>query len=87
LPAQELASRIVAQLAAERDPRSQENRIESVDEELERRFLARPEAPILISLPGMGVLLGAEVFWWLLRDLCAFESAETGSLPTPPGWW
>jgi transposase len=73
LPAQELASRIVAQLAAE--ILALKNRIESVDEELERRFLARPEAPILISLPGMGVLLGAE-FLVAVRDLCAFESAD-----------
>jgi transposase len=73
LPAQELASRIVAQLAAE--ILALKNRIESVDEELERRFFARPEAPILISLPGMGTVLGAE-FLVAVRDLCAFESAD-----------
>ncbi len=73
LPAQELASRIVAQLAAE--ILALKDRIESVDEELERRFFARPEAPILTSLPGMGVLLGAE-FLVAVGDLCAFESAD-----------
>jgi transposase len=73
LPAQELASRIVAQLAAE--ILALKDRIESVDEELERRFFARPEAPILTSLPGMGVLLGAE-FLVAVGNLCAFESAD-----------
>jgi transposase len=73
LPAQELASRIVAQLAAE--ILALKDRIESVDQELERRFSARPEAPILTSLPGMGVLLGAE-FLVAVGDLCAFESAD-----------
>jgi transposase len=73
LPAQELASRIVAQLAAE--ILALKDRIESIDEELERRFFARPEAPILTSLPGMGVLLGAE-FLVAVGDLCAFESAD-----------
>jgi transposase len=73
LPAQDVASRIVAELA--REILALKERIQSDDEELERRFFARPEAPILTSLPGMGVLLGAE-FLVAVVDLCAFESAD-----------
>jgi transposase len=58
LPAQEeLASRIVAELAAE--VLALKERIESIDEEIGRRFFARRGARILISLPGMGPILGA----------------------------
>jgi transposase len=73
LPAQELASRIVAELA--KDVLSLKERIESIDEELEKRFFARPEARILISLPGMGPILGAE-FLVAVGDIRTFESAD-----------
>ena len=73
LPAQEVASRIVAELAAE--VLSLKERIESIDEEIEQRFFARPGARILISLPGMGPILGAE-FLVAVGDLFAFESAD-----------
>jgi transposase len=73
LPAEAVASHIVAELAAE--ILALKDRIESIDEELGRRFFARPEAPILSSLPGMGPLLGAE-FLVAVGDLSAFESAD-----------
>lgn len=73
LPAQEVASRIVAELAAE--VLSLKERIESIDEELEKRFFVRPEARILTSLPGMGPILGAE-FLVCVGNICAFESAD-----------
>jgi transposase len=73
LPAQELASRIVAELA--KDILAPKERIESIDGELEKRFFARPEARILTSLPGMGLILGAE-FLVAVGDICAFESAD-----------
>ena len=73
LPAETIASRIVAELAG--DILALKERIESIDEELEKRFFARPEAPILTSLPGMGVLLGAE-FLVAVGDICAFSSAD-----------
>jgi transposase len=73
LPAETIASRIVAELAGE--ILALKERIESIDEELEKRFFARPEAPILTSLPGMGVLLGAE-FLVAVGDICAFSSAD-----------
>ncbi len=73
LPAQELASRIVAELA--KDVLGFKERIESIDEELGERFFARPEARILTSLPGMGAILGAE-FLVAVGDIRTFESAE-----------
>jgi transposase len=73
LPAQEVASRIVAELAA--DVLSLKERIESIDEELEKRFFAHPEARILNSLPGMGPILGAE-FLVAVGDIRTFESAD-----------
>jgi transposase len=73
LPAQEVASHIVAELAGE--ILALKERIESIDEELQKRFFARPEARILISLPGMGAILGAE-FLVCVGDISAFESAD-----------
>jgi transposase len=73
LPAQDVASRIVAELA--KDILALKERIESIDEELKQRFFARPEARILISLPGMGPILGAE-FLVCVGDICAFSSAD-----------
>jgi transposase len=73
LPAQDVASRIVAELAAE--VLTLKQRIESIDEEIGRRFFVRPEARILSSLPGMGPILGAE-FLVCVGDICAFESAD-----------
>jgi transposase len=73
LPAQDVASRIVAELAAE--VLALKVRIESIDEDLEKRFFARPEARILTSLPGMGPILGAE-FLVAVGDIRTFESAE-----------
>jgi len=73
LPAQEVASRIVAELA--NDVLGFKVRIESIDEEIGQRFFARPEARILTSLPGMGPILGAE-FLVAVGDIRAFESAD-----------
>ena len=73
LPGQEVASRIVAELAAE--VLSLKERLKSIDEEIGRRFFARPGARILISLPGMGPILGAE-FLVCVGDISAFESAD-----------
>jgi transposase len=73
LPAQEVASRIVAELA--KDVLGLKERIESIDEEIRQRFFARPEARILTSLPGMGPILGAE-FLVVVGDIRTFESAD-----------
>jgi hypothetical protein len=58
LPAQDVASRIVAELAEE--ILAFKESIARIDEDLGRRFFARPEARILTSLPDMGLFLGAE---------------------------
>jgi transposase len=73
LPAQEVASRIVAELAAE--VLTLKERIESIDEEIGQRFFAHPEARVLNSLPGMGPILGAE-FLVCVGDIRTFESAD-----------
>jgi transposase len=73
LPAENVASRIVAELAGE--ILALKESIEGLEKELGRRFFARPEASILISLPGMGGLLGTE-FMVAVGDLSTFESAD-----------
>lgn len=73
LPAEELTARIVVELAAE--VLSLKERSEALDEELQERFFNRAEAKILASLPGMGVILGAE-FLVAAGGLSAFESAD-----------
>jgi transposase len=73
LPAQDIAASIVAELAG--DVLSLKERIESIDKELQKRFFARPEARVLISLPGMGPILGAE-FLVAVGEISAFESAD-----------
>src|SRR5215217_8617378 len=73
LPAEDVTSRIVAELAGE--ALALKERIETLDEELRQRFFAREEAHILTSLPGVGVTLGAE-FLVSAGDLSAFESAD-----------
>jgi transposase len=73
LPAEQVASGIVAELA--REILTLKDRIENIDADLMQRFFVRPEAEILTSLPGMGPLLGAE-FLVVVGDLSAFESAE-----------
>ncbi|MCA1688695.1 MAG: IS110 family transposase [Actinobacteria bacterium] len=73
LPAQEVASRIVAELAGE--VLALKERLTALDEEVASRFFERPEARILASLPGIGPVLGAE-FLVAAGDLRAFESAD-----------
>lgn len=73
LPAEDVAARIIAELAEE--VLSLKDHIESTNEEIGQRFFARPEAPILTSLPGMGPILGAE-FLVAAGDLSAFDNAD-----------
>jgi transposase len=73
LPAQEVASRICAELAGE--VLALKERLATVDGEIASRFFERPEARILSSLPGIGPILGAE-FLVAVGDLSAFESAD-----------
>ena len=73
LPAEDVAIVIVSELAEE--VLTLKERLSTLDEELRRRFFARPEARILSSLPGMGPILGSE-FLVSVGDLSAFESAD-----------
>ncbi|MEJ7815996.1 MAG: IS110 family transposase [Rubrobacter sp.] len=73
LPAEDVASRLVAELAGE--VLSLKESIAVLNKELEKRFFAHLEAGILTSLPGVGVTLGAE-FLVAAGDLSAFESAD-----------
>jgi transposase len=73
IPAQEVAFCIVAELAE--DVLGLKERINTLDEDLQKRFFALPEARILASLPGMGPILGAE-FLVAVGDICAFSSAD-----------
>jgi transposase len=73
LPAQEVASRIVAEIAGE--VLALKERLLALDEEIASRFFERPEARILASLPGIGPVLGAE-FLTAVGDLSVFESAD-----------
>ena len=73
LPAEDVASEIVAELA--RSVLALKKRVDELDGDLGRRFFARPEAPILSSLPGMGPILGAE-FLVAVGDVAAFGSAD-----------
>ncbi|MGH2812128.1 MAG: IS110 family transposase [Actinomycetota bacterium] len=73
LPAEEVASSIVADIAQELT--SLKARIARVDEDLETRFFSHPQAKILASLPGMGSLLGAE-FLVEVASLAAFDSPD-----------
>jgi transposase len=73
LPAEDIAARIVAELASE--VLDAKGRIQTLDEELRERFFAREEAKIITSLPGMGTVLGSE-FLVCVGDLSAFESAD-----------
>ena len=73
LPAQEVGAAIVAELAE--DVLGLKDRLQSIDEEIGQRFFARREARVLISLPGMGPILGAE-FLVAVGEISAFESAD-----------
>src|SRR5215207_1533267 len=74
LPAEDVASRIAAELAGE--ALALKEGLCTLDRELQKRFFARPEARILASLPGMGPILGAE-FLVEAGGLCAFDSSDS----------
>jgi transposase len=73
LPAQEVASAIVADLSGE--ILTLKERLRTIDEEIASRFFDRPEARILASLPGIGPVLGSE-FLVAAGDLSVFDSAD-----------
>jgi hypothetical protein len=82
LPAEELASRIVAELAGE--ILALKERIESIDEELQKRFFARPEARIL-ARGCLAWVRSSEPSFWSLWEMSMPSRALTGS-PLMLGW-
>lgn len=72
LPAEGVAAGIVRELA-ERALALKERTTE-LEGEIEERFVAHPLCEVLVSLPGMGTVLGAE-FLAAVGDVAAFESA------------
>jgi transposase len=74
LPAEGGAATICAELGEE--VLALKGRVAALDQELEKRFFARPEARILASLPGMGPILGSEFLVGVGADLSAFENAD-----------
>ena len=74
LPAQEVASRIVAELAEE--VLAFKERIESIDEEIGQRFFARPEARILRVACRAWDRSSGPCFLVCVGDVSAFESAD-----------
>jgi transposase len=73
LPAEDVASRMVAELAGE--VLALKESIAALDGELAERFFAREEAKILASFPGMGVILGTELLVEI-GSLCAFDGPD-----------
>jgi len=74
--------RIVASLQALRCE------LAELDAEIERRFQAHPHAAVLLSLPGMGVVLAAEFLSATGGDVAVFETADrlaavSGLAPAP----
>lgn len=72
LPAEATASGIIVELAEK--VLALKDRVDALDEELERSFATHPSAEILKSFPGMGPLLGAE-FLVAVGDTSAFAGA------------
>ncbi len=72
-PAEEVASEIVRELAER--ALSLKERTAELDGELEERLLAHPLAEVLLSLPGMGAVLGAEFLAAVGDPRDAFASA------------
>jgi hypothetical protein len=85
LPAEQLTAQVSAELAGELLALCR--RVKELDKLLRTRLAAHPQAAILTSLPGMGVLLAAE-FAVAVKDLANFASpdhlaAYAGLAPAP----
>ena len=86
LPGEQLAARLAARLAAE--VMVLDEQIKEVDELIKGRFRRHPAAAVITSLPGIGVLLGAEFLAATGGDMEAFGSADrlasfAGVAPVP----
>ncbi|MEU6284372.1 IS110 family transposase [Streptomyces sp. NPDC047028] len=85
LPGEEVASRLVADLAAQ--TLALDDRVKRIDKQIRETFRSHPHAEIIESLPGMGPILGAE-FIVAAGDLSAYTDAghlasAAGLVPVP----
>jgi transposase len=86
LATQTMAARLVARLAEQ--IMAIDADIAQLDEEIEERFEQHPDAPILLSMPGFGVVLAATFLANTGGDLTAFENVDrlasvAGLAPAP----
>jgi transposase len=86
LPGQDIAAELAADLA--REVMALNERIGQVDERIAARFRRHPAAAVITSLPGIGMLLGAEFLVATGGDMAAFSSADhlagyAGLAPAP----
>lgn len=86
LATQTMGARLVARLAEQ--IMSIDADIAQLDEEIEERFTQHPDAPILVSMPGFGVVLAATFLANTGGDLTAFENVDrlasvAGLAPAP----
>jgi transposase len=86
LPGEQLAARLIADLAE--GVLALDQQIKDADELIEGRFRRHPAAEVICSLPGMGVLLGAEFLAATGGDMAAFGTPDrlaslAGVAPVP----
>ncbi|MFJ8820138.1 IS110 family RNA-guided transposase [Amycolatopsis thermoflava] len=86
LPGQQLAAQLVADMA--KGVISLDEQLKHTDKLIEGRFRHHQHATVLLSMPGIGVLLGAEFLAATGGDLTAFASADhlagyAGLAPAP----
>lgn len=86
VPGQQLAATVVARLAEE--VMALDTEIGDTDAMIEERFRRHRHAEIILSLPGFGVILGAEFLAATGGDMSAFASADrlagvAGLAPVP----
>jgi transposase len=86
LPGEGLAAELVADMA--KGVMSLDEQLKHADKLIEGRFRRHRHAAVLVSMPGIGVLLGAEFLAATGGDMTAFASADhlagyAGLAPTP----
>jgi transposase len=86
VPGQQLAATVVARLAEE--VMTLDTEIGDTDAMIEERFRRHHHAEIILSLPGFGVILGAEFIAATGGDMSAFDSVDrlagvSGLAPVP----
>ncbi|GAA4306344.1 IS110 family transposase [Actinomadura luteofluorescens] len=86
LPGEQMAARLVAQLAE--GVITLNEQLKDLDQLIEDRFRRHPSAEVIISMPGIGVLLGAEFLAATGGDMDRFASADqlasfAGVTPVP----